>query len=260
MNRKEGRGVRSVEVSAELLEALAASCTPMMLRDLASTAGMAPAQAHAYLTSLRTLGLVEQEPGSARYRLGPAALDLGIVRMRSVDPIRVGQEAAAALSAQTGFSIAIVVWGSFGPTVIQVHEGPDQIHINTKAGTVYSITGTASGRVFAAFGPDRMVGKALAAERRSGAPGRVGNTATLTAEDIAVIRREGYATVSPPPVPGVNALSVPVFDLSGVMQFAITMIGAAALLDTTPASPFLPPLKAAAAHVSQELGADQGLD
>ena len=162
-----------------------------------------------------------------------------------------------ALSAETGLSVALVVWGSFGPTVIQVEEGPDQIHINTKAGTVYSITGTASGRVFAAFHSAAIVERALAEERsENGSTGRVGSAATLSEADIAAIRRDGYATVSPPPVPGVNALSAPIFDHSGQIQIAITLIGAESVLDTSPESPFLPVLLRFAHDVSRKLGAD----
>lgn len=257
MPATEGRGVRSIEVGAHLLEVLASSAEPLMLRDLSQRAGVAPAQAHAYLTSLRKLGLVEQEPQTTRYRLGPATLDLGIVRTRNVDPIRLAQEAAVALSAETGLSVALVVWGSFGPTVIQVQEGPDQIHINTKAGTVYSVTGTASGRVFAAFHSPAIVERALETERsENGSTGRVGSVATLGDADLAAIRASGYATVSPPPVPGVNALSAPIFDHSGQMQIAITLIGAESVLDTSPESPFLPVLLRYARDVSRKLGAE----
>lgn len=252
---KEGRGVRSAEVGAHLLEVLADEREPLMLRDLSRKAGLAPAQAHAYLTSLRKLGLVEKEPDTARYRIGPAALDIGIVRMRSVDPIRLGQEAALALSAETGLAVALVVWGSFGPTVIQVQEGPDQIHINTRAGTVYSVTGTASGRVFASFLPGAMVAQAIAEERREqGSTGRVGTIGGLSESEIARIRTLGYATVTPPPVPGVNAVSAPVFDHTGQIQMAITLIGAAQVLDNTEKSPFLPLLLDAAHEVSYKLG------
>lgn len=250
-----GRGVRSVEAGVHLLEVLTEHAEPLMLRDLSRAAGMAPAQAHAYLTSLRKLGLVEQDPSTMLYRIGPGALDLGIVRMRTVDLIQLAQEAARELSRQTALSVALVVWGSYGPTVIHVNEGPDQIHINTRAGTVYSITGTASGRVFAAFLPTAMVRKAIREERNeSDATGRVGNGLVPGEEELAAIRRQGYATVVPPPVPGVNALAAPVFDHVGQIQLAMTLIGAAAILDNSPSSRFLPLLLSAAEGVSRKLG------
>ena len=251
----KGRGVNSVEVGAGLLEILAAQDAALMLRDLARLAGLSPAQAHAYLISLAALGLVEQEAGSARYRLGPTALDFGITRMRSVDPIRLGQAAAIGLSEETQLAVALVVWGGFGATVVQVLEGPDQVHINTRAGTVYSLTGTASGRIFAAYLPESLVKAAIRRERDEKAgSGRVGRLMDLSAADLSMIRQAGYATVDPTPVPGVNALSVPVLDHAGQIQMALTLIGAARSLDTSPGSPHLRLLQETALRVSRGLG------
>jgi len=41
--------VQSIETGGRLLSVLAAQAESMMLRDLAAAAGLAPAQAHAYL-------------------------------------------------------------------------------------------------------------------------------------------------------------------------------------------------------------------
>eukprot|EP01035_Chromulina_nebulosa_P004810 gene4810-6551_t len=155
--KADGRGVQSIEVGARLLSVLVTEGEPMMLKDLAKQAGIAPAQAHAYLVSFRKQGLIEQEAQAGRYRLGPFALELGITRMRSFDPLRMATEGAVNLATRTGMTVAVVVWGSFGPTVIQVHEGGDQVNMNTRAGTVYSLSGTASGRVFASFMPEGLI-------------------------------------------------------------------------------------------------------
>ena len=74
----EGRGVQSVEVGARILRALVELGAPAMLRDVATKAAVAPAQAHAYLVSFRNAGLVEQDPSTGRYLLGPFALQLGL--------------------------------------------------------------------------------------------------------------------------------------------------------------------------------------
>ncbi len=49
----ESRGVQSIEVGGRLLQALVDADAPMMLKDIASRAKIAPAQAHAYLVSFR---------------------------------------------------------------------------------------------------------------------------------------------------------------------------------------------------------------
>src|ERR1700754_1218670 len=160
----EGRGVQSIEVGGRILTALIEFGQPTMLRDLAARAGMTSAQAHAYLVSYRKLGLVEQDPASGRYFLGPFALQLGLVRMRGTDPLRMASNVAVELSEKTGYMVTVTVWGTHGPTIIQVHEAAYPVHVNLRVGALYTLTGTATGRLFAALYPFEVVRTLLAKE------------------------------------------------------------------------------------------------
>jgi DNA-binding IclR family transcriptional regulator len=230
----EGRGVQSVEVGARLLEALSANAKPMMLRDIARQANIAPAQAHAYLLSFRRLHLVEQVESSGYYRLGPLALQLAIARLRSSDVVRMANAAGADLARETSLSVAIVVWGSYGPTVIYVHEGADQVSMNTRPGTVYSLTGTATGLVFAAYLPEKLARQTLKAQRSERGSARfVGDLPDLSEKSVetGAIRRRGYSVIDSHPIPGVSAVAAPVFDVAGQLQLVVTLIGAVNVID-----------------------------
>lgn len=254
-SKSEGRGIQSIEIGARMLGVMVAEAEPLMLKDLARLAGVTPAQAHAYLSSFRKMGLVEQEAAAGRYRLGPFALELGISRMRTLDMFRIAREAVVALSQDTALNVAMVVWGTFGPTVIQVQESGSQLNMNTREGTVYSISGTASGRAFAAHLPDPLIKEAIRAERRDDATGiRVGKPRYLSRAELDEIREAGFATVEDPPVPGINAVSAPVFDHLGQMQLAITIIGVVSVLETTSENPYVQRLLATTEHLSHELG------
>ena len=156
----EGRGVQSVEVGIRVLDALTQAARPTKLKDIARAAQVAPAQAHAYLVSF---------PPSAPRRAGRGGASTGrpfraAARHRAnaqLDPIRTASEAVVALATETNLTTALSVWGSFGPTVIYIHEGTDQLHIDTRAGTVYSVTGTATGLIFAAYLPRDLVKAAI---------------------------------------------------------------------------------------------------
>ncbi|SUE62632.1 IclR family transcriptional regulator [Roseomonas gilardii] len=253
----EGRGVQSIEVGGRLLQALVTLPQPAMLRDLATAANLTPAQAHAYLVSYRKLGLVEQDPLSGRYALGPFALQLGLARMHASDLLRMASRAAAEMMEQLGLMATIAVWGTHGPTIIQVQESSMPIHVNLRAGSVYTITGTATGRLFAAFLPTRQVRPLLEEELALGSRSRKVGHATSQAEldrQIAEIRSLGYATTEGIPVPGINAVAAPVFDHTGQMQYAITAIGNAGMLDASPRSPQAEAVLAFAQRLSSELG------
>ena len=93
----EQRGIGSVEVGGQLLQVLTDADGPMMLRDLAASAGMSAAKAHPYLVSFMRLGLIEQDRATGRYELGPLALQMGLASMRRLNPVRIATEAIAEL-------------------------------------------------------------------------------------------------------------------------------------------------------------------
>ena len=88
------RAVQSIEVGGRLLLALGAHAGPMSLKDLAAEAGLPPARAHPYLVSFGKLRLIEQDPASGHYALGPAALQVGLTALHQLDPIRAADPVA----------------------------------------------------------------------------------------------------------------------------------------------------------------------
>ncbi len=255
--RPSARGVQSIEIGGRLLAALVRSRQPMMLRDLANQAGLTPGQAHAYLVSFRKLEIVEQDAATGRYQLGPFALHLGLARQRSTDAVRLATAAAPALSEKTDLMTVVTVWGSGGATVVYVEEAANQILINVKPGITYSIVGTATGKVFAAFLPPKIVEPAIAREfdnlnlmQRAGGPV---DAATLEAE-IAAVRASGYAATIDTPIPGLTAISAPVFDFTNRIQLAVTLVGPSQFLDARPSGAPLTALLQATQTLSAQLG------
>jgi DNA-binding IclR family transcriptional regulator len=255
-----GRGIGSILIGGRLLAVMANAGRPLMLRDIAAGADLTSAQAHAYLVSLRKIGLVEQVNQSGRYQLGPFALQLGLARMRSVDALRLATNATPGLAAELGLMTTVTVWGSLGATVVQVNEAGDQVHVNLRAGTVYSLLHTATGRVFAAFLPKDVVAAHLRSSARIAGllePADGASSEELLAE-IERTRARGYATASGSPIPGVNAIAAPVFDHTAEIKAVVTLIGPAPLLDISGESALVRRLVRFCAALSAELGHSEG--
>ncbi|OWV41390.1 transcriptional regulator [Mameliella alba] len=231
---------------------MAEEIEPMMLKYLAQVAGFAPAQAHAYLVSYRKIGLIEQDEEMGHYRRGRFALDLGVTSIRTIDPISLATDAVTELADRTALHVALVVWGSFGPTVVT--ESGSQLNMNTRPGKVYSMSGTASGRVFSAFLPEATVEATINLEKREKTDsGRVGVHRFMSRKELDHIREVGYATVVVPPVPGISAYAAPVFDHAGQMVMAITIFGQDHYLKGRAEEGFIPALIEAAGDLSSEL-------
>ncbi len=233
-NGADRRGIQSIEVGGALLQALVAHAGPMMLKDLARAAGMPPAKAHPYLVSFGKLGLIEQDPLTGRYGLGEFALQMGLTALHGLNPLRAATHEAARLSDEIQQNVAIAVWGNQGPTVVNIEECSRQVHVNMRPGTVMSLLNSATGRVYAAFLPERMTGPLVQDElARLGTPDQPPLRLSRTAveADLADVRARRMARAVGQPIPGINAFSAPVFDHNGHLALTITAMGAASSFD-----------------------------
>lgn len=238
------RGIQSIEVGGRLLVALAQEGRPMALKDLALAAAMAPAKAHPYLVSFAKIGLIRRDGASGHYGLGPLAMQLGLISLQQFDPLRLTTARLAGLALAIGHTVAIAVWGSGGATIVRTEEGPSPVHVTMRHGTVMSLRGTASGRLFAAWLPPDMVWTALGDE----APD------VKLERELAAVRRAGFAQVAGGAVAGVSALAAPVFDASGTLVLSLTAIGPSAVFDTRAGGLPAITLTRCAAELSAQLG------
>jgi len=266
------RGIQSIEVGGQLLRALVHHGRPMTLTDLARDAEMAPAKAHPYMVSFGRLGLIDQDPVSGRYQLGPLSVQLGLIGLQQNNPVQIASTLIDNLALQTGQTIAIAVWGDRGATIVRIAESPAAVHVVMRHGTVFSLSGTASGRLFGAYRNAVEVKALLEQERarlrqqtRTGRPPAAGMPVAATLPTwpefksaLDEVRRYGLSRSEGEVVLGVNALSAPVFDHSGHIVLAITAIGAAGVFDSSWDGPLATAVRACAHQVSQRLGAPKG--
>lgn len=250
--RDEKRGIQSVETGGRVLLVLMHAMQPLALKDIAEAAEMPSASVYPYLVSLVRVGLVAHNKSTGRYDLGPVSMQLGVASMRRLDSVRIATEGVVALAMATGKYVALSVWGSFGPTVIRIEEGLGTLYLNMRIGTVMSLTKTATGRVFAAYLPTPELKRFL--ERRD----RDGATEKMTDQDldhiIDAVKKRGFDRALGAPVPGAYAFSAPVFDYTGRIAFAVTIMGPEGEFDHRWASPLALQLLECTRGISHGLG------
>lgn len=249
-NLRMPRGIQSIEVGGQLLKVLAHTGRRMALKDLAREAQMTPAKAHPYLVSFGKLALIEQDPVSGHYGLGPLAMQLGLISLQQVDPVRLAIAELPGLALRMGCTVSAAVWGTQGPTIIRVEEGPTQVNVAMRHGTTASVRHTATGKVFAAFLPREKIEIALADD---GYAGEMDDPAF--AAELASVRSSRISCVKDQLVNGISALAAPVFDGFDQLVLCITAIGPSATLDIGYESQPSKYLRESARALSQRLGA-----
>ena len=250
------RGVRSLETASTVLHQLARAESPMMLRDLSEAVGISASHLHPYMVSLRASGLVEQTERGL-YTLGPFALELGLSRLRNQNAYRETIRRVPALVEDLQLMVAVTVWGLHGATIVYVEESPNRIHANVQPGGIFRMTNTATGALFAAFNSpnvtEPVIRREFEAAAAAGAPGGDVDETSWRAR-VQGVRERGYATTRDVPIPGVSAVAAPVFDHTGVMKLALTLIGPTGLIGLEPDSTCVTSLVVFARTLSADLG------
>jgi DNA-binding IclR family transcriptional regulator len=257
---KERAGIQSVEVGFALLDVLAQAPGPLMLRDLASAAGMSAAKAHRYLVSFQRLSLVVQD-ANTRYELGPATLRLGLATLSRLDAVKLARERLPSLMDQTGHTLALAVWGNRGPTLVHWQEAPLAMPVSLRLGDVMPLLSSATGRCFAAFiahggAADKaqpMIEAELALARKLGRSDLPSTAAQVQGMNTET-RAQGLGRVVNVLLPGISGFCAPVFDADGHLALGVVSLGSTATLDTDWAGPVAQALRGFAAQLSADLG------
>ncbi|NUH65096.1 helix-turn-helix domain-containing protein [Sulfitobacter sp. S0837] len=250
------RGVQTIETGGRILTALSRAKGPMQLRDLAEQVDIPGAQLHPYLVSFREMQMVEQTE-RGQYQLGPFALHLGLSRLRNQNPYRDTIARVGTLSDELGLMVSISVWGMHGPTITYVQEFDGRIHANVQVGGNYNMTVTATGAVFGAFLPKSITQDVVDRELSDAEFQR--RTYFKVDADVYVAaaakaKSNGYALTRDMPIPGVSAIAAPVFDHTGTIQLAVTVIGPSGHIDLSPDGEPVRRLMAFTGDLSRDLG------
>jgi len=248
---KASRGVQSIEISGRILAIMAEAARPLMLRDIANAVGVPPGRAHPYLVSLRKIGLVEQDAHAGLYELGPAALQLALAHVDSREPHRTVWRALPDIAAEIGFGVTMSIWCNLGPIILRTAEVPNQPFTNLRAGSLYSVITTATGRLFAAFKTAAEVEAVVERQKIQVPPNGLEPELDQKAYQkmLHEARLHQASVTTGHPAPGISAVSVPIFN-QGRMVAAITAIGPTQIFDVSEGSEVRAKISAIASRYS----------
>jgi DNA-binding IclR family transcriptional regulator len=251
--------VQSVTVAARILNALAKAGGRVALKTLAAETGLARAKVHRYLRSLRTAGLVSQQPDTSLYQLGPQAIAIGLAALRGVNPVAEVCNALPALRDDINQTVTAAVWSEAGPILVAMQESDHWLTMNIRIGSRLPVLSTAIGRIFLAYLPEADVAALMAAERKAG---QAHGTELPSPEDMhdltAEIRRRRLARVPSPLVPGIDALAAPVFDFTNKLVAVVCVVARSEAKITGWSGSAVRALTETAAEISARLGFVEG--
>ncbi|MFO6414014.1 IclR family transcriptional regulator, partial [Pseudomonas aeruginosa] len=228
--------VRSAEVGTDILKALAELSPATSLSRLAEHVGMPASKVHRYLQALIASGFAVQDASTNHYSLGREALRVGLAALDSMDVLKSAAAPLAELRDVLNETCFLAVWGNRGATVVQVEQAVRAVTVVTQVGSVLPLLGSSTGLVFAAFLPEREVAELREEELAGRADHPLADPAAY-AVLLEGIRARGLHAIHGLLMPGVEALSAPVFDARGRVAAVLTVVGPASIFQAEEQGP-----------------------
>ncbi len=244
----EGNGIQSLELGIDILKKIAEAGRPLNITQIATLCEMSKSKLHRYLTSFTRTGFLRKGE-DLRYTLGTELHLLGLKAAEQVNVTEIAVPYLLELKETLNHSVALAIWGEKGPFFVRWEASDRLIHVGIKVGTQLNVTSSATGLVFASFLPADRTEKLIQQELES-------STTSLDwlIEEIEKVSHRGYGVTDGMFLPGVSAISCPIWDQSGNLVAAITIAGLIGVLDTKEGSRDIQIVKQKSQELSKELG------
>jgi len=249
----DGNAVRSVDRAASLLLALGDSAGEAGVTELARRLGLHKSTASRLLATLEKRGLVEQDEENGKYRLGLVVIRLAERAEQTLDLRSIAMPELDRLARVTRETTGLGVLDADALLTVAQADGPNLVAMGDWTGRYVPLHCAAAGKILLASLPEREVLRLV----RRGLEQCTDRTLTRLEpllEELARVRRRGFATAFGEFEPTTNAVATPVHDARGAVVAAVAVWGPSFRVAPARVPELVQHAREAAAAVSVRLG------
>jgi IclR family transcriptional regulator, acetate operon repressor len=176
--------------------------------DAGNELGVARSTAHRLLAMLHAYGLVEQDPQSRAYRTGPVLAELGLAALRQDDVLTTLHPFLQELSEKVGETTHLIVLDGANGRFVDSVESRHNLRTTSRIGVVYPAYQTSGGKALLAELDEEELRRVYPRRRLPRLSDRAPTSRDELFEELALIRKRGYATSFAAVEVGINAVAV----------------------------------------------------
>jgi IclR family KDG regulon transcriptional repressor len=250
--RKRTR-LSSVANSLRLIRAFSEDHYEIGISELAKRLGLAKSTVHRLASTLLDQGMLEQNAGDGKYRLGLALFELGTLVRRKMDFTMEARPFLRTLLEKTGETVHLAILDHDSVLYVISLESKQALRMGSKVGTRVPVHSTAVGKTLLAFQPEEEIARIAARGLPATAPNTIIDPKALQRE-LAAIRARSYALDDEESEVGLRSIAAPVRNDSGSVIAAISIAGPVHRMSRKTLLGWARELVEAAEAVSQRLG------
>ncbi|WAH36341.1 IclR family transcriptional regulator [Alicyclobacillus dauci] len=242
-----GLGIQSLEIGLSILKEISTADVPLSITEISERCNMPKSKLHRYLTSLYRTGFLKRD-ANLLYTLGEEFYSIGL---KALGNLNIRQQAGPTLTRlreRLNETVALSIWTEEGPHFIHWEESLRAVNVGIRVGSQVSALKTAGGKVFLAFLPKDETEHVVQKELKEH-----GISRAAFEEEMASIRKRGFATTEGSLLQGIASVACPLFGRNNSVVASITIVGILGYLQTEEDSEVVDVLKEECLALSKTL-------
>ncbi len=223
-NKSRSYDAPAVQKAFQLLKIVAESRKEVGLSDLARQMELSKGTTYGLTKALLKVGALDRNPQSKKFFLGPAIVELAFRSWNYLRLSELAQPILDELRDRVGETVFLGIMSRRSGIIVAISEASKPLKISSPPGSSIPLLAGAVGKVFLAQLDKEMAKKII---KEIGLPSYTDNSIIdeeLYIEELARVRRKGYAIDNEEYLPGVKAVAVALGNKRG-LPLAIWVVG-----------------------------------
>ena len=244
----------AIEKAIYILKLFAPANQEMGTAEISRMLGYHKATVSRTLLLLTRHGLLEQNPNTRKFRLGPAVLSLGMALSRSMktELVHIAKPYIDALRDRFQESAILAVLSTKHASVAHISEGPKRIRLAWEIGDILPVHVTAGAKAIVAFASPEVRKNLLDQEFERLTPKTITDPKALM-RHLDEIKQQGVAFNIGEHDIDTSAIGAPILDIEGKPVAAVVIAGFSSHIDVYKDSEMVKAVKGTARMISKQL-------
>ena len=204
--------VKTLDKSITILTCLAESQNQLALKELTKITGLKTTTCFRLIKAMETMGLVERDPGSKKYRLGFKVISLGVSALNRLDLRQIALPFMTKLREETGETTNLSILDGTEIIFIERIQSEHLFNVNLSVGSRLPVYCTSQGKAILAFLPEDEAEELMEKINFEKRTDKTLVTARSLKKELKAVRNNGFAINYEELEKGLCAIAAPIFN------------------------------------------------